>query len=85
MNFKNDFLIETAPLFHMQAMKTPPFDDFMGDERGQMLRILRNEAAYLYDAVKLYASSLKQALKNKEDPLNGTKLIQRLRNTTYTR
>ena len=65
-------------------MKRPPFDDFLEDVALKML-ILRKEAAYLYDAVKLYAKSLKHALLNEKDPLDGTQLIQSLKNSTYTR
>lgn len=46
---------------------------------------LRREAAYLYDAVKLYAWSLKEVLLEGKDPLNGTLIIQKLMNRSYFR
>eukprot|EP00095_Tigriopus_kingsejongensis_P008339 maker-scaffold395_size185061-snap-gene-0.32 protein:Tk08339 transcript:maker-scaffold395_size185061-snap-gene-0.32-mRNA-1 annotation:"guanylate cyclase 32e" len=54
-----------------------------GEVNVQMLQ-LRREAAYLYDAVHLYAKSLKQVLLNGGDPFNGTQIIQNLLNRSYT-
>ena len=68
--------------FSIQAMTEPPFDDYIDEISLQML-ILRREAAFLYDAVKLYAAALKEMLLNGEDPMNGKALIQKLFNTHY--
>lgn len=65
-------------------MKQPPFNDFLGQYLVQILSP-RREAAFLYDAVKLYAKSLKESLENGEDVFNGTRIIERLKNTSYTR
>ena len=65
-------------------MKQPPFNDFLGQYLVQILSP-RREAAFLYDAVKLYAKSLKESLENGEDVFNGTRIIERLKNRSYTR
>lgn len=44
---------------------------------------LRAEAAYLYDAVHVYAKALLSELREDGDPYNGTKLIRRLMGITY--
>ncbi len=62
----------------------PPFDDLM-DEMTLQFLVLRREAAYLYDAVKMYAWSLRESLRNGDDPFDGTKIIQRLREKPYLR
>ena len=67
-----------------KAMKKPPFDEFMNGTNFQ-IEVLRREAAYLYDAVNLYAWSLNQTLLAKEDPRNGTRIIERLKNHSYKR
>ena len=41
------------------------------------------EAAYLYDAVHLYAWSLNETLKSGGNPRNGTAIIGRLLNRSY--
>ncbi|XP_059085457.1 guanylate cyclase 32E-like [Tigriopus californicus] len=58
------------------------FKDLLGEINVQMLQ-LRREAAYLYDAVKLYAESLKIVLLQGGDPFNGSLIIQNLVNQTY--
>ena len=40
-------------------------------------------AAYLYDAVMLYAKALDDVLKRKESPRNGTAIISKIRNNRY--
>ncbi|ESO84763.1 hypothetical protein LOTGIDRAFT_221869, partial [Lottia gigantea] len=40
-------------------------------------------AAYLYDAVMVYARALDEALKNGEDPYDGRSLIMRINNRTF--
>ena len=65
-------------------MKQPPFNDFLGQYLVQILSP-RREAAFLYDAIKLYAKSLKESLENGEDVFNGTRIIERLKNRSYTR
>ena len=44
---------------------------------------IKAEAAYLYDAVKLYAMALIETLEAGEDPRNGTAIISRLRRRHY--
>ena len=66
-------------------MKKPPFNDFMANNHLQSSVILRREAAYLYDAVYLYAWSLKKSLLLNDNPLNGTAIIERLKNRSYKR
>ncbi|KAF4520109.1 hypothetical protein B566_EDAN010265 [Ephemera danica] len=44
---------------------------------------LRPEAAYLYDAVQLYARALCDVLDSEGDPLNGTAIIESLQGRTY--
>ena len=63
-------------------MTQPPFDDFI-DEISLKILILRREAAFLYDAVKLYAKALKEMLLKGENPLDGAKLISKLFNQSY--
>lgn len=41
------------------------------------------EAAYLYDAVMIYAQALHETFEEGRDPRNGTALIERIRNKTY--
>ena len=65
-------------------MQQAPFNDFLGQYLVQILSP-RREAAFLYDAVKLYSKSLKESLENGEDIFNGTKIIERLKNRSYTR
>ena len=65
-------------------MKQPPFNDFLGQYLVQILSP-RREAAFLYDAVKLYSKSLKETLENGEDVFNGTRIIEKLKNRSYTR
>ena len=59
-------------------MTEPPFDDYIANANALQMLILRREAAFLYDAVKLYAAALKEMLLNGEDPMNGKALIQKL-------
>ena len=70
--------------YFQQAMKQPPFNDFLGQYLVQILSP-RREAAFLYDAVKLYTKSLKESLENGEDVFNGTRIIERLKKRSYTR
>ena len=65
-------------------MQQAPFNDFLGQYLVQILSP-RREAAFLYDAVKLYTKSLKESLENGEDVYNGTRIIERLKNRSYTR
>lgn len=47
---------------------------------------LRREAAFLYDAVRLYAWSLNKTITEQlGDPSNGTLIIENLKNHTYLR
>ena len=64
-------------------MTEPPFDDYIANTNALQMLILRREAAFLYDAVKLYAAALKEMLLNGEDPMNGKALIQKLFKTHY--
>ncbi|XP_030746058.1 guanylate cyclase 32E [Sitophilus oryzae] len=41
------------------------------------------EAAYLYDAVMIYARALTEALEKNEDPSNGTKILNKILNRSY--
>lgn len=47
-----------------------------------MLQI-RAEAAYLYDAVQLYAKALIKVLDNDDNPRNGTAVINALKGSHY--
>jgi len=40
-------------------------------------------AAYLYDAVNVYARALKEALDEGENPRNGSAIVERIRGRTY--
>jgi len=40
-------------------------------------------AAYLYDAVNVYARALKEALDNDINPRNGTAIVDRIRGRMY--
>lgn len=44
---------------------------------------IRAEAAYLYDAVHLYAKALIRVLESKENPKNGTAIIDSLKGSKY--
>ncbi|KAL1132652.1 hypothetical protein AAG570_010604 [Ranatra chinensis] len=64
-------------------MEKPPFNfpnpvGYLGG-----VKLIRAEAAYLYDAVKLYAQSFLETLRENEDPTNGTAIINRLRQRHY--
>ena len=61
-----------------------PFANLLPERIVPML-LLRREAAYLYDAVKLYARSLREVLEEGGDPLNGTRIIQKLMKRPYFR
>ncbi|XP_050503369.1 guanylate cyclase 32E [Diabrotica virgifera virgifera] len=41
------------------------------------------QAAYLYDAVMIYARALTEVFKNNEDPRNGTAILHRIINRSY--
>ncbi|KAJ8923190.1 hypothetical protein NQ315_001744 [Exocentrus adspersus] len=41
------------------------------------------QAAYLYDAVMIYARALTEVFQNNEDPRNGTAILHRIINRTY--
>ncbi|KAJ8974726.1 hypothetical protein NQ317_000392 [Molorchus minor] len=41
------------------------------------------QAAYLYDAVMIYARALTEVFENNEDPRNGTAILQRIINRSY--
>ncbi|CAH0555549.1 unnamed protein product [Brassicogethes aeneus] len=64
-------------------MEKPPFNFpnpltyFGGAKR------IRAEAAYLYDAVHVYANALMKVLKNDEDPKNGSAIIEYMKETHY--
>ena len=60
------------------------FSDLLGATSVKILQ-LRREAAYLYDAVRLYAKSLRETLFEGGDPSNGTEIVRRLFNKTYFR
>lgn len=47
------------------------------------LRKISIEAAYLYDAVHLYAQALVKVLQAGEDPYNGTAIIQHIKRSVY--
>lgn len=49
----------------------------------RVLLQLRTEAAYLYDAVWLYAKTAHKILEHGGDIRNGTHIIESLINTTY--
>jgi len=40
-------------------------------------------AAYLYDAVNVYATALKEVLDDRMNPRNGTAIVERIRGRTY--
>ncbi|KAK9753824.1 Receptor family ligand binding region [Popillia japonica] len=44
---------------------------------------IRAEAAFLYDAVHIYAKALQKVLKKGEDPKNGTAIINYMKRTCY--
>lgn len=44
---------------------------------------IRAEAAYLYDAVHLYAKALIRVLESDENPRNGTAIINSLKGSSY--
>lgn len=44
---------------------------------------IRAEAAYLYDAVHLYARALIKILESNENPKNGTNIIDSIKGTSY--
>ncbi|XP_037094252.1 speract receptor-like [Pollicipes pollicipes] len=64
-------------------MELPPFNytNILREYGGNMK--IRSEAAYLYDAVHLYAWSLNETLKMGGDPRNGTAVIARLLGRSY--
>lgn len=41
------------------------------------------QAAYLYDAVMIYARALTEVFENNEDPRNGTAILKRIVNRSY--
>lgn len=44
---------------------------------------IRVEAAFLYDAVHLYADALINCLENHKDPKNGTEIINAIKGRSY--
>lgn len=44
---------------------------------------IRAEAAYLYDAVFLYANALREVLDDGGDPYDGLAIMERIRGRTY--
>ena len=77
------FTIQINQFIFQKVMTEPPFDDYIANANALQMLILRREAAFLYDAVKLYAAALKEMLLNGEDPMNGKALIQKLFKTHY--
>ena len=65
-------------------MKKEPFRDFLPEGNVDLL-VLRREAAFLYDAVKLYAQSLRKQILSGKDIFNGKEIIENLVNQTYKR
>ncbi|GLG93323.1 Guanylate cyclase 32E-like Protein [Gryllus bimaculatus] len=66
-----------------EFLERPPFSY---PNAGRIIGIhkqVRVEAAYLYDAAHLYARALVEQLDAGGDPLNGTEIINRLRNCSY--
>lgn len=41
------------------------------------------QAAYLYDAVMIYARALTEVFENNEDPRNGSAILKRIVNRSY--
>lgn len=44
---------------------------------------IRAEAAYLYDAVQMYANALTRVLENGVSPRNGTAIIDAVKGSSY--
>jgi guanylate cyclase len=64
-------------------MERPPFNFpnpliFVGGAKR-----IRAEAAYLYDAVHLYAKALIQVMDENGDPRNGTAIVDHMKETHY--
>ncbi|XP_028332666.1 guanylate cyclase 2G [Gouania willdenowi] len=63
-----------------ERLKGPPFRSNLTSERE-----VSPYAAYLHDAVLLYAMGLKEVLKDGKDPQDGQQLLQRLKNKSNIR
>ncbi|KAK5851163.1 hypothetical protein PBY51_001979 [Eleginops maclovinus] len=63
-----------------QRLKEQPFQSHLSSERE-----VSPYAAYLHDAVLLYAMGLKEVLKDEKDPRDGQELLRRLKNKNNIR
>ncbi|KAI4500683.1 hypothetical protein M0802_004275 [Mischocyttarus mexicanus] len=91
--YRNYFsIVASAPIGYQNFtkliniyMQKPPFNNY-----NPLLKFfpkaevqIKPEAAYLYDAVRLYEMTLLKALKEKRDPRNGTELVAALHGVQY--
>lgn len=67
-----------------KGFKKEDIQILISDKKGLQYLIIREEAAYLYDAVMLYARSLKEVLiRSLGSPFNGSLIIQQILNKSY--
>lgn len=72
------------PLGHMGGVKQVFSKILMYFNNYKFMFIqIRAEAAYLYDAVHLYARTLIKMLESNENPKNGTAFIDYIKGTSY--
>ncbi|GAB1610030.1 hypothetical protein Ahia01_001288900, partial [Argonauta hians] len=64
-------------------LQLPPFSHHNPYNAININKILRPEAAYLYDAVKLYASAAHQAWKDGKPVDDGRQIFQRIQRRTF--
>ncbi|KAL7636452.1 UNVERIFIED_CONTAM: hypothetical protein RMT77_013227 [Armadillidium vulgare] len=83
-------VIPTAPIdsekFHSKVdlhLGLPPFNYPNAVQSLGGIKKIRPEAAYLYDAVNLYAKALNKTLLSGKDPFNGTAIIESILGTSY--
>ncbi|XP_077283133.1 guanylate cyclase 32E [Arctopsyche grandis] len=64
-------------------MEMPPFNYRNAVTKLGGMKMIRPEAAFLYDAIHLYAGALLNALREGQNPRNGTYIIASIKNTHY--
>nr|XP_006817694.1 PREDICTED: guanylate cyclase 32E-like [Saccoglossus kowalevskii] len=82
-------LIATPPISDTYEHFTITVDDYLSlppfnyPAMGNRRRNIPIEAAYLYDAVMLFAKAMTEVIQDGDEPQNGTAIIEKIKNRSY--